>query len=139
MKWSGIRDCERALLGLHPSAFILHPLKGGAQPADLAGAFLGGALGVQRAEVGEDGVVGRGGREGVGAGHGGVEVVVELAEDGDEAVLVDDAFLRGEFQPPTHPPSRSDHFPAEPPAQRALGKAPFLGWRGVFRGRCRGR
>ena len=71
-------------------------LQGGAQVADGAAAFFGGVLRVQRAEVGEDGFVGGGGREAVGAGHGGVEIVVELAEDGDESVLVDHAFLRGE-------------------------------------------
>ena len=68
-------------------------LEGGAEVADLAGAFFGGALGVQGAKVGEDGVVARGGREGVGFGDGGVEVVVELAEDGDEALFVGELFL----------------------------------------------
>jgi hypothetical protein len=50
-------------------------------------------LGVERAEVGEDGFVAGGGREGVGFGDGGVEVVVELAEDGDEAVFVSELFF----------------------------------------------
>ena len=82
-------------------------LESAAQPADGAGAFFGGALGVQRAEVGEDGFVAGGAVAGVidpgynfrpalGCGHGGVEVVVELAEDGDEAVFVRDAFPGGE-------------------------------------------
>lgn len=57
--------------------------------ADGAGAFFGGALGVERAEVGEDGFVAGAGRE----GDGGVEVVVVLAEDGDEAVFVNELFL----------------------------------------------
>jgi hypothetical protein len=68
-------------------------LESGAQPADGAGAFFGGALGVERAEVGEDGFVAGGGRDGVGCGDGGVEVVVELAQEGDEAVFVGELFL----------------------------------------------
>ena len=43
--------------------------------------------------MGEDGFVAGGGREGVGFGDGGVEVVVELAEDGDEAVFVGELFF----------------------------------------------
>ena len=61
----------------------------GAQPADEALRLLGGALAVERDEAVEDRVVGEAGRPAVGAGGLGVDRVVELAEDADEAVVVD--------------------------------------------------
>jgi len=61
----------------------------GAEPADEAGAFLGGAGGVQFHETEED-VLGREiGGPAVGFGDGAVEVVVQAAENRDEAVIVD--------------------------------------------------
>ena len=79
----------------------------GAEPADEAALFLGGAFVVEGDEAGEEGLlegfgVRVGGVEAVGEGDGGdevgpavgfedggVEVVVELLEEGDEALVVD--------------------------------------------------
>ena len=73
---------------------------GGAEPvADLTGGFFGGAGGVEGDEAGEDfGVAQVGFRvavaePAVGGGDGGIEFVVELAEDGDEAGVVGGGFL----------------------------------------------
>ena len=68
-----------------------------AQPVDDAAFFLGGALGVQGDEPFQNFRVGQGGGPAVGGEHGGVEVVVQLFQDGDEAGVVDDFFLVGEF------------------------------------------
>ena len=80
---------------------------GGAEPADEAALFLGGAFVVEGDEAGEEGLLKglglrTGGVEAVGEGDGGdevgpavgfedggVEVVVELLEEGDEALVVD--------------------------------------------------
>ena len=61
----------------------------GAQPADEALRLLGGALAVEGDEAVQDVVVGEVRRPAVGAGGLGVDLVVELAEDADEAVVVD--------------------------------------------------
>ena len=71
-------------------------LEFGAEPADDAAAFFVGPLVVEGDEPGEDFFVGEVGGPAVGVGDGGVEVVVDLAEDGDEALLVDVLFLCGE-------------------------------------------
>lgn len=65
----------------------------GAEPADEAGGFFFGAFGVEGDEAFEDFGVGERGGPAVGGEDGGVEVVVELAEDGDEALVVDLFFL----------------------------------------------
>lgn len=72
----------------------------GTQPADESALFLGGALVVEGDEAGEEflfeGFVPRGGGEivpAIGGEHGGVDLVVDLAEEGDEAVVVDLLFL----------------------------------------------
>ena len=62
----------------------------------MAGGFLGGARGVQGDEAGEDFGVARVRRKAVGGSDGGIQFVVELAEDGDEAGVVRGALLRGE-------------------------------------------
>jgi len=51
--------------------------------------FFGGALGIQRDQAFEDLFVGEGGGPAVGGEDGGVEVVVNLFEDADEAGVVD--------------------------------------------------
>ena len=66
------------------------------QPVDDAAFFVGGALGVEVDEAFEDFGVGEGGGPAVGGEDGGVEVVVELLEEGDEALVVDEAFFVGE-------------------------------------------
>ena len=89
---------------LPPSAFLLPPLELRPQPADVTVAFFGGALGVQGAEMGEDGVIGRRttvpvvATQPIRLGHGGIELVVEFTQHGDEALLVDEAFFVGQFQ-----------------------------------------
>lgn len=86
-----------------------------AEVADEAALFLGGALVIEGDEAGEEGLfeglgggaaAGEdiGGRDGgggdvcpaVGLEDGGIEVVVELLEDGDEALVVDGLVLGGE-------------------------------------------
>ncbi len=67
-------------------------LERGAEPADEPGGFLGLPRGVEGDEATEHVLLGeRGGEVGpaVGGGHGAVEAVVVLAEDADEAALVD--------------------------------------------------
>ena len=59
--------------------------------------FFGGALVVEGDEVLEELVVGEGGGPAVGVEDGGVEFVVELFVDGDEAVVVDGFVLGGEL------------------------------------------
>ena len=68
----------------------------GAEPADLALGFFAGAFGVEGDEAFEDFGVGEGGGPAVGCEDGGVEVVMELFEDGDEAVVVDGFFFGSE-------------------------------------------
>jgi hypothetical protein len=68
----------------------------GAQPVDDAAFFVGGALGVEVDEAFEDFGVGEGGGPALGGEDGGVEVVVELLEEGDEALVVDEALFVGE-------------------------------------------
>ncbi|MDP2883384.1 MAG: hypothetical protein Q8N89_17625 [Azonexus sp.] len=69
----------------------LRILEVGAEPADLAGGFFAAASGIEGDEAVEQGIGGgwRGGPiqvgPAVGGEDGGVEFVVELAEDGDEA------------------------------------------------------
>ena len=65
-------------------------LVGGTQVADLVLGFFLGPLFVEIDEALEDFFFGEVGRPGVGVGYGAVEVVVELLEDGDEALFVDD-------------------------------------------------
>jgi hypothetical protein len=72
-------------------------LEVGAEVFDEALFFFGGALVVEGDEFFEELVVGEGGGPAIGVEDGGVEVVVELFEDGDEAVGVDGAFFEGEF------------------------------------------
>lgn len=67
-----------------------------AEPAHRAGAFLGGALCVEADEAFEDFFVGERGGPAVGVEDGRVEFVVNLAEDGDEAVRVRDALTLAE-------------------------------------------
>ena len=71
-------------------------LEVGAEPADDAAAFFFGALVVEGDESAEDFFVGEIGGPAVGVGDGGVEIVVDLFEDGDEALLVDFLFFGGE-------------------------------------------
>lgn len=71
-------------------------LEFGAEPADRAAAFFFGPLVVEGDEASEDFFVGEVDGPAVGIGHGGVEVVVNLAEDGDEALLVNRLFFCGE-------------------------------------------
>ena len=61
----------------------------GAEPADVALGFFGGALGIEGDDAFEDLGVGEGPGPAVGVGHGGVEVVVELLEGGDERGFVE--------------------------------------------------
>lgn len=68
-------------------------LEVGAEVADEAAAFLGGALVVEGDEAGEDFVIGEVGGPAVGIGDGGIEVVVNLAKDRNEALFVDFLFL----------------------------------------------
>lgn len=68
----------------------------GSEPADEAGGFLFGPLGVKRDEALEDFGVGEGCRPAVGGEHGGVEVIVELAKDGNEALVVYAFFFVGQ-------------------------------------------
>jgi hypothetical protein len=67
----------------------------GAEVADDALGFLGGALGIEGDEACEDLLVGQISAisPAVGLGDGGIEVVVELAEDRDESLIVDHLFL----------------------------------------------
>jgi hypothetical protein len=66
-------------------------LKVGAEPADEAGGFFGAALGVEVDYVLEDLFGGEVRRPAVGGKDGVVEFVMSLAEDGDEASIVDGA------------------------------------------------
>ncbi len=68
----------------------------GAEPADEAAAFFFGPLVVEGDEAGEDFFVGEVDGPAVGVGNGGVEVLVNLAEDGDESLLVNRLFFCGE-------------------------------------------
>lgn len=80
---------------LLPSSFIFCLILR-AEPADVAALFFGGAFVVEGDEAGEDGLLGKVGGPAVGVGDGGVEVAVELLEDGDEALFVDRLFFGGE-------------------------------------------
>ena len=62
----------------------------------MAAAFFFGPLVVEGYEAGEDFFIRHVGWPAVSIGDGGVEVVVNLAEDGDEALLVDFLFFCGE-------------------------------------------
>ena len=66
------------------------------QPADQPAGFFGGPLGVEGDEPFQDLLVGQRGRPAVGGEDGGIEVVVDLLEDSDEAGFVDLALLVGE-------------------------------------------
>jgi hypothetical protein len=66
----------------------------GAEPADEALGFLGAAVGVEGDDAFEDLLVGEGVGPGVGVEDGAVEPVVDLAEDADEAGLVDGGHAR---------------------------------------------
>ncbi len=68
-------------------------LEVGSEPADYAAAFFVGALVIKGDKAGKDFFVGEVGGPAVGIGDGGVEVVVNLAEDGDEALLVNRLFF----------------------------------------------
>ena len=61
----------------------------GAQPTDQAGGLFFYPLGVQRDYTFEDFSVRQGRRPAVGGEDGGVQIVMELAENGDEALIVD--------------------------------------------------
>ena len=65
----------------------------GAEVADDAAAFFFGPLVVEGDESFQDFFVGEVDGPAIGIGDGGVEVVVDLAEDGDEALLVDQFVL----------------------------------------------
>jgi len=71
-------------------------LEGGAEVFDLAFLFFGGALVVEGDDFFEELFVGEIGGPVVGVEDGGVEVGVELLEDGEEAVVVDAFFFGGE-------------------------------------------
>ena len=65
----------------------------GPQPSDEAGGFLLRPLGVQGDHTVEDFSVLQGRGPALGGENGGVEVIVELAENGDEALIVDLLFF----------------------------------------------
>ena len=69
----------------------------GAEPADDSAAFFFGPLVVKGNEFFQDFFVGEVGWPAIGLSDGGVEVVVDLAEDGDKALLVDLLFFPVEW------------------------------------------
>lgn len=71
-------------------------LVGWAQPADTAVCFFSGAFGIEVNQVLQDFFVGEGGWPAVGGKNGVIQIVVELFEDGDEALFVDLFFFRTE-------------------------------------------
>ena len=76
------RNSESGLLRLGAAWVLVF----GAEPADEAGGFFFGALGVEGYETFENFGIGQGCGPAVGGEDGGVEIVVELAEDGNETM-----------------------------------------------------
>jgi hypothetical protein len=71
-------------------------LEFGSEVADQSAGFFGGTLVIEVDEFLEDLFVGESGGPAVGFEDGGVEVVVDLLEDGDESLFVDELFFGGE-------------------------------------------
>jgi len=73
-------------------------LEFGTEPADDPPRLLGGTLGIEGHQLFEDLLIGQRARPTVRLEHRRVEVVVDLLEDGNQALLVDDlVFLRQRF------------------------------------------
>lgn len=83
----GEREFALLLLG------SLRGLELGAEPADEAAGFFGGPLGIQGNQPLQDFLVAERARPAVGGEDGLVEVVVDLAEDADEPMLVNQLLL----------------------------------------------
>ena len=75
---------------------ITRPLEIGAEIADIALALFGGPLRVQGDEAEEDLFGVKVGRPAIGGEDGGVEIVMQLTEDGDESLFVGALFGGGE-------------------------------------------
>jgi len=90
----GFLDAEGGLGG--GATGFLGGLEVWAQPADKAVGFLGTALGVQGDDAGDDFGGGQIGGPAVGGGDGFVQAVVQVAQDGDLAGVVDVAFGVGQ-------------------------------------------
>lgn len=92
-----LRGCGLFVFGERELALLLlGPLRGlklGAEPADEAAGFFGGPLGIQGDQPLQDFLIAERARPAVGGKDGLVEVVVDLAEDADEPLLVNQLLL----------------------------------------------